>query len=235
MTLAPRRPPLTFEDMDDAAAALRERGVRLSTVRRLVLESLFAAEGPVSAEWIADGMGDERLKLDVSSVYRNLERLEELGLVKHVHLGHGPGLYALEQERQLEYLVCEECGRVDSVEASQLDDVRAGVRERFGYEVQFNHFPIVGLCRRCAAAESRAAPPTLGPMTESEHTHDDAHVHEHEHDDGTVHSHPHTSHEHGHTEHEHEHTHEDGTTHTHPHVHEEGLEHSQDGAHFHDH
>ncbi len=193
MTLAPRRPPLPFAGMDDAAAALRERGVRLSTVRRLVLESLFAAEGPVSAEWIADGMGEDRLKLDVSSVYRNLERLEELGLVKHVHLGHGPGLYTLEDERQREYLVCESCNRVDTVDASRLDAVRAEIREAFGYEAGFAHFPIVGLCRRCAPEGSPAGKaPTPDDDHDHQHSHGDrVHSHPHAHGEGPGHRHTH--------------------------------------------
>jgi Fur family transcriptional regulator, ferric uptake regulator len=140
----------------------------------------------VSAEWIAEGRGDQRLKLDVSSVYRNLERLEEIGLVRHVHLGHGPGLYALEDERQLEYLVCETCDRVDTVEASELDELRAGIRERFGYQVQFNHFPIVGRCPRCSGAD-------VGDHDhDHQHSHGDrVHSHPHAHGDGPGHSHSH--------------------------------------------
>lgn len=60
MTLAPRRDPLVFEDVDDVAAAIRERGGRLSSARRVVLAALFAADGPVSAEYIADGLGGKR-------------------------------------------------------------------------------------------------------------------------------------------------------------------------------
>src|ERR1700757_3473978 len=90
MTVAPNAPPLACATIDDAVAALRERGLRLTASRRLVLEALFAADGPPSAEHIATG-----LRLDITSVYRNLETLERQGLIRHVHLGHGPGLYAL--------------------------------------------------------------------------------------------------------------------------------------------
>ena len=105
--------------------------------------------------------------------------------MRHVHLGHGPGLYALEGGGRSEYLVCERCSRVDTVEAQELDRVRADVRERFGYEVRFSHFPIVGLCAACAAAGSA---PALAP---AHHGHGHAHshgdyVHEHDHDHDTV-------------------------------------------------
>ena len=88
MTRAPHRPPLAYRDIDDVARALREAGGRFSAARRGVLEALFAADAPLPADAVAPG-------LDRASVYRALEYLEELGVVRHVHLGHGPGLYAL--------------------------------------------------------------------------------------------------------------------------------------------
>ncbi|MGH8165143.1 MAG: hypothetical protein ACREP1_12500, partial [Rhodanobacteraceae bacterium] len=67
MTVAPQTPPLSFTSTAEAIAAVRKGGKRLSTARRLVLEALFAAEGPVSAGHLA-----HTLTIDESSVYRNL-------------------------------------------------------------------------------------------------------------------------------------------------------------------
>jgi Fur family ferric uptake transcriptional regulator len=135
--------------VDAAVAALRERGLRVSAARRLVLESLFAADAPVSAERIAAGVAGRVPRSDLASVYRNLETLEELGLVRHVHLGHGPGLYALVTDEEREYLVCESCDAVRVVATSELDGVRDGIRNTFGFDARFGHFPIVGLCPDC--------------------------------------------------------------------------------------
>jgi len=147
VTLAPQANRLAFRSFDEAVAALRERGMRLSTARRLALEALFAAERPVSAEWIA-----ERLKIELTSVYRNLEALERNGIVRHVHLGHGPGLYLLVGEGEREYLYCERCGSAQALEPEQLDPVREQIRERFGHRARFTHFPIVGTCAACQVA-----------------------------------------------------------------------------------
>lgn len=124
---------------------VRQGGKRLSTPRRLVLEALFLAEGPVSAAHLA-----HTLSIDESSVYRNLEVLERHGLIRHVHLGHGPGLYVLVGAREVEYLYCEGCARVTAVSPEQLDQLREQIKVRFGYRVRFSHFPIVGLCEQCA-------------------------------------------------------------------------------------
>jgi len=146
MTLAPHTHRLPFETLDDAVEALRRRGLRLSMTRQLVLEALFAARGPLAAEDIAS-----RLKLVPTSVYRNLEALERHGLVRHVHLGHGPGLYALVGHGEQEYLYCPGCGTAHTVRPELLDPVRSHIRKRFGYEVRFTHFALVGRCRNCAA------------------------------------------------------------------------------------
>lgn len=214
MTVAPRRRPVVFDDFDGAAQALRSAGYRLSSARRLVLEALFAAGGPVSAEYVAEGLGGRLTRSDVASVYRNLVRLEELGVVTHVHMGHGPGLYALAGGGEQEYLVCERCQRVRPVDPAELDPVRERIRETFGYEARFSHFPILGLCASCAAAEAgkdqRRATKSGGGRRSSgvsgrgkAGSDRDSHEHEHSHGD-RVHSHPH-GHDKGQEQHTHEH------------------------------
>jgi Fur family ferric uptake transcriptional regulator len=136
--------------LDGAIAALRAGGLRVSAARRLVLEALFAAEGPATVEEIADGVGGRVPRSDVASTYRNLETLEELGLVRHMHLGHGPGRYVLAGHEARDYLACERCGELVAAEPLELEPVRTLVREAFGFEARFGHFPIVGLCPACA-------------------------------------------------------------------------------------
>jgi Fur family ferric uptake transcriptional regulator len=153
LTDAPQAAPLVLATIDEAIEIMREQGMRLSTPRRLVLEALFAAPGPVSAVQIS-----RELSIEITSVYRNLEMLEEHGLVRHVHLAHGPGLYVLVGRVEHEYLYCELCEKVTPVAVGDLDPVRDQIRARFGHEAHFTHFAIVGLCKSCAASESRRAP-----------------------------------------------------------------------------
>lgn len=147
MTISPNVPPLAVDDVVQAAQALRESGLRLSTPRRLVLEALFAADGPVAASDLA-----RELAIDESSVYRNLEVLEHHGLIRHVHLGHSAGLYTLVSEDDVEYLYCERCAKVVTATPGRLDPVRERIREEFGFTARFAHFPIVGVCEECSEA-----------------------------------------------------------------------------------
>ena len=164
MTRAPERPPLDFSSAEDILATLRAAGHRVSAPAARVLDVLFAADGPVSADDISGARPD----LERTSVYRNLERFEALGVVSHVHVGHGPGLYALARGADQEYLCCDRCGRVTTVDPSALDGVREALRADLGHVARFSHFPIHGLCAECAATR--------------EHEHRHGHL---------VHSHPH--------------------------------------------
>lgn len=148
MTVAHRGPLIDVEDVEGAADWMRDNGHRVSAARRLVLEALFASAGPISAEQIAEGL-DGRLPLsDLASVYRNLETLERLGLVRHFHAGHGAGMYDLAREQ--EYVACSSCGEVRTPDAKHFDAVRDLIRTELGIRARFDHFPIVGLCAKCA-------------------------------------------------------------------------------------
>jgi Fur family ferric uptake transcriptional regulator len=150
---APRTgPALDAPDLDSAVGALRALGFRVSAARRLVLEALYSAPEPVTADQIADGLAGRLPRSDLASVYRNLETLEEVGLVRHFHLGHGPGLYAPAGTGEPAYLVCSSCSRVTAVDPEEMEPVRALIEERFGYVARFDHFPILGLCEECGHA-----------------------------------------------------------------------------------
>lgn len=177
----PRRP---VTDIDAAIALLRSEGHRASATRRLVLEGLLGADGPVSAELLAAGIPGA----DLASVYRNLDLFERLGMVRHVHIGHGPGLFALVGEEERTYLVCESCDRLDRLPAPEGEAIRARIAAATGFEAHFTHFPILGLCAACASRrEGSEEQPGVAVRSGGEHAHGDR-----------VHSHPHSHGDHEH-------------------------------------
>lgn len=120
---------------------VRAHGLRVSAARRAVLAALHAAEHPLTAEEIAGG------RLDLASVYRNLEALEAIGVVHHVHLGRA-GRYEL-RGRTAGWATCEACGRSTPLDADALTPIRAVVGAACGFDASFAHFPIVGRCPDC--------------------------------------------------------------------------------------
>jgi Fur family transcriptional regulator, ferric uptake regulator len=150
MTVSHHADPVHLPSLAAALGTLRARGLRISSARRLVLEALFAADGPVTAEEVAGGLDGRLPASDLASVYRNLDTLEALGLVRHVHVGHGPGLYALAGRHDAGYVACERCGRRAALDGAALADIGAAVRAVCGFAPPLAHFPIVGLCPECA-------------------------------------------------------------------------------------
>ena len=146
MPVSPLPPAVQATTAPAAFAAVRAKGLRLSTARRLLLRALYESERPLSAEELA---GDG----DVASAYRNLEVLEGLGLVRHVHLGHGPGLYQ-PAGRPRDFVLCEGCGDVSALAPAAVDAVRLAVLEAVGYRARFAHFPLAGLCPACSAEDN---------------------------------------------------------------------------------
>ena len=123
---------------------VRSHGMRVSSARRSVLEALLAAAEPLTAEELAGGA-------DLASTYRNLETLESIGIVRHVHLGHGPGRYEL-SGRHDGWTTCEDCGRSTPLPSPALHAIRLAAQEAAGFEPSFAHFALIGRCSECRAA-----------------------------------------------------------------------------------
>jgi Fur family ferric uptake transcriptional regulator len=141
--------PHVQSSVEAAVATVRAGGLRVSTARRLVLEALFAAGEPVTAEQIAAGLDGQVPRSDLGSVYRNLETLARLGVVRHLRAAHRAGLYAIARGDDEGFLACERCGEVRPANAQAVAVIRGAVRKAFGYDASFGSFPIVGVCPRC--------------------------------------------------------------------------------------
>jgi len=87
--------------------------------------------------------------VNLSTVYRTLELLEELGLVTHTHLGHGSAVYHPATEPDHLHLVCRNCGTVIEAPASAAAGFVAKLRAEYGFRVDAGHFAIYGTCKNC--------------------------------------------------------------------------------------
>jgi Fur family ferric uptake transcriptional regulator len=132
----------------DWKADLRERGYRLTPQRQLVLEAVDALEHATPDEILTE-VRKTASSVNISTVYRTLELLEELGLVSHAHLGHGAPTYHLADRHHHMHLVCRDCGSITEADISVADPFVALLRERFAFETDMKHFAIFGRCERC--------------------------------------------------------------------------------------
>lgn len=133
----------------DLATALRTRGLRLTAQREHVLEAVRQL-GHATPEQISEAVPG----VDVTTVYRTLELLEELGLVKHAHLGHGAPAYRPAEDDHI-HVVCHVCGSVIDAPADLVDALAQRLRDERGFTLDRSHFTVFGRCASCLAAEER--------------------------------------------------------------------------------
>jgi len=128
---------------------LRARGYRMTPQRQLVLEAVGRL-GHGTPEDIATAVRETAQAVNISTVYRTLELLEELGLVQHTHLGHGAPTYSLASETDHVHLVCRDCGAVDEAPPELVEPIVQGLAVSRGFQVDVGHFAVFGRCRECA-------------------------------------------------------------------------------------
>lgn len=128
---------------------IRDRGGRATDARRATIGVLLnAAESHLSAEDIVAEVKLQHPEVAESTIYRNLATLEDLGVVEHVHLGHGPSTYHLTEDEH-QHLLCEQCGRVIEVPGATFARLAEQLASSYGFEIHLRHFAIMGLCRQC--------------------------------------------------------------------------------------
>lgn len=137
-----------FETVDDVLAQLKEQGGRVTSSRRLLLHAFFDHPGHWTAEELAETIQVQAPDIHLSTIYRNLEELERMGVIVHAHLGHGPATYHLAAGAHCHF-VCEECERVFEAPDELLEGLSNNARSRYGFEVNSHHFAILGRCRDC--------------------------------------------------------------------------------------
>jgi Fur family ferric uptake transcriptional regulator len=136
------------------ANVLRARGLRLTPQRQLVLEAVYSL-GHATPDQVHSAVSRTAAGVNITTVYRTLELLEELGLVTHAHLSHGSPTYHAIGEEQHVHLVCRDCGGVDEVAPSMLDDLVRRLESSRGFHVDIGHVALFGLCAECAESEQK--------------------------------------------------------------------------------
>jgi Fur family transcriptional regulator, ferric uptake regulator len=131
----------------ELAARLRELGLRVTPQREQVLDAVRTL-GHATPEQICDSVDG----VDVTTVYRTLELLEQIGLVRHAHLGHGAPSYRPAEDDHI-HVVCHACGAVVDADPALVEPLADRLLADDGFVLDRSHFTVFGRCRRCAAEQ----------------------------------------------------------------------------------
>lgn len=135
--------------MDQLQAELRSRGYRLTPQRQLVLDAVTAL-GHATPEDVHAWVRERASGVNISTIYRTLELLEELGLVTHAHLSHGAPTYHAATTPQHAHLICRGCGQVNEVTRDLVAPLVDRLQADRGFTADVGHLTIFGTCAGCA-------------------------------------------------------------------------------------
>jgi len=128
---------------------LRELGYRLTPQRKLIFSTIHHSEGHISADEIYSQVHAKYPNVNISTIYRTLELLKELGLVTETDLGGGRLRYHSADKGHHHHLICQKCGRVSEMDESLLLPLRNLVFDKYNFRADLNHLAIFGQCSRC--------------------------------------------------------------------------------------
>lgn len=145
---------MTFADWGHVRERLHERGLRWTPQRRTLVEVLSQTDGHVTGSDLVEKCRAIDPETTPSTVYRTLDVLEELGLVRHGHGADGREEFHVLPEVEHGHLHCASCGgtwEIDAGEAGSFVRSLASVR---GFAVDLSHLTIVGMCVTCRDASA---------------------------------------------------------------------------------
>lgn len=134
---------------DELASKLRRSGYRMTPQRQLVLRAVEEL-GHATPDEVHDHLEGA---VNTSTVYRNLEVLEELGLVRHAHLSDRAPTYHSARASEHFHLVCRTCGRVTSVSPERAGVFVEQLRAEHGFVTDVGHLTVFGHCVDCESSE----------------------------------------------------------------------------------
>ncbi|HET6257057.1 Fur family transcriptional regulator [Pseudonocardia sp.] len=140
----------TARESSTLRRTLHQRGLRMTPQRQLVLDAVRAL-GHATPEQICAQVQRAAPAVNITTVYRTLDLMERIGLVRHTHLGHGAPTYS-EQEHRHVHLVCHSCGAVTETPTDLMDDLADRLRTETDFELDPSHVALSGICRACRDA-----------------------------------------------------------------------------------
>jgi Fur family ferric uptake transcriptional regulator len=128
---------------------LQESGYRLTGARRAVIDVIQKSRQALTPVQVFDRARKKYRELGLVSVYRTLEKLEELGLVQRVHQPQGCQAFVTAGEGHQHLLLCQRCGTATLFEGDDLEGLINSIARRTGYQIKDHWLQLFGLCENC--------------------------------------------------------------------------------------
>jgi len=150
----------TEQASDDWQQRLRASGHRLTPQRELVLTAVETL-GHATPDQVYAEVRRHSQSINLSTVYRTLELLDELDLIRHAHLSDRAPTYHSARGLEHAHLVCRNCRRQVSIDRSEIETALGGLAGKHDFTPDYGHLTVFGWCADCSAEADRAPGPTM--------------------------------------------------------------------------
>ena len=133
----------------DITGKLSKLGYRLTPQRMMILSAIENSDDHISAEEIYTQIVAKYPNVNISTVYRTLELLKQLGLVTETDLGGGRVRYHPADKGHHHHLVCQECGATIDLDESVTASLKDTLLRKYKFIADLRHLAIFGRCVNC--------------------------------------------------------------------------------------
>jgi Fur family ferric uptake transcriptional regulator len=133
----------------DIAGQLSRQGYRITPQRMMILESIDNSDTHITAEDIYAQVIKKYPRVNISTVYRTLDLLKQLGFIYEIDLGEGKVGYHPENKGHHHHLICRKCNSIIDINESALFSVKAVLLQAFNFDADLKHLALFGLCEKC--------------------------------------------------------------------------------------
>ena len=135
---------------EDIVSKLSELGYRLTPQRIMILSAIENSHNHISAEEIYAQVVAKYPNVNISTVYRTLELLKQLGLVTETDMGEGRVRYHPAEKGHHHHLVCQECGAIIALDELLLSSLKSALLREYKFSADLRHLAIFGRCVNCS-------------------------------------------------------------------------------------
>ena len=128
---------------------LRKRGYRLTPQRHMILKVIQEAHEHLSVEQITERVQQYNPHVSLSTVYRTLELLKSLGLIRESHLPGEPPYYETAEGYAHHHLVCRRCHTTTHLDETLLGDLHEKLQEMYNFHDIKLDLVASGYCLKC--------------------------------------------------------------------------------------
>jgi len=129
---------------------LKQRGFRLTPIRRAVLDLLIKSVTPISSPDIQKFLSKNKISANKTTIYRELAFLKEEGIIKELHLGDNAKNYEIITDGHHHHLICTKCDEIEDVEMDkELKREESKIRKSRKFKIINHSLEFYGLCKNC--------------------------------------------------------------------------------------